>query len=145
MNLTEDIVLKTDDLHYLTKDQAWHYKVLPKNKINQTLSLYCEDISDINTLSAELEILLGLEIKLDPIHSGQIARLLSKYYLKENAAHGSAQLYIANNADDFLINLIGEAKNLKSSDIHVESYEHKCRVRIRIDGMMVERYLLKRD
>ena len=43
------------------------------------------------------------------------------------------------------MNLIQEAKNLKSSDIHIESYENKCRVRIRIDGMMVERYLLKRD
>jgi type IV pilus assembly protein PilB len=145
MNLTEDLVLRTDDLHWLTKDQAWHYKVLPKNKANQSLLLYCEETSDIKTLSAELEILLGLEIKLEPIPAGQIARLLSKYYLKENATQGSAQLYIANNADDFLVNLIGEAKNLKSSDIHIESYEHKCRVRIRIDGMMVERYLLKRD
>jgi general secretion pathway protein E/type IV pilus assembly protein PilB len=145
MNLTEDIILRTDDLHWLTKDQAWHYKVLPKNKTSQSLSLYCEETSDINNLSAELEILLGLEIKLDPIPERQIARLLSKYYLKENTAQSSAQLYIANNADDFLINLIGEAKNLKSSDIHIESYEHKCRVRIRIDGMMVERYLLKRD
>ena len=145
MNLTEDIVLQTDNLHWLKKDQAWHYRVLPKSKNGQGLLLYCEETVDKNTLSAELEILLGLDISLDPIPAGQIARLLSKYYLKENAAHGSAQMYIANNADDFLINLIGEAKNLKSSDIHIESYENKCRVRIRIDGMMVERYLLKRE
>jgi type IV pilus assembly protein PilB len=85
-----------------------------------------------------------LEIDLYPIPVTQIARLLSKYYIKDNAIQGSSQMQI-NNADDFLMNLIGEAKNLKSSDIHVESYEHKCRVRIRIDGMMVERYLLKRD
>ncbi|WP_428331753.1 GspE/PulE family protein [Mucilaginibacter sp.] len=41
--------------------------------------------------------------------------------------------------------MIGEARNLNSSDIHIESYEHKCRVRIRVDGMMVERRLLKRE
>jgi len=54
-------------------------------------------------------------------------------------------LQINHHEDDFLVGLIGEAKNLKSSDIHIESYENKCRVRIRIDGMMVERYLLKRE
>ncbi|HJP62269.1 MAG TPA: GspE/PulE family protein, partial [Mucilaginibacter sp.] len=105
---------------------------------------YCEDSADKHALLAELEILLGLDIALDPISATQVAKLLSKYYLKENAAQGSKQI-ATHNVDDFLVNLIGEAKNLKSSDIHIESYEHKCRVRIRIDGMMVERYLLKRD
>jgi len=145
MNLTEDISIKTDHLHWLTKDQAWHYKVLPKNKTDYRITLYCVSGIDSNSLIAELEILLGIEVNLDPIPERQIAKLLSKYYLKENAAQGSSQLQDTHNADNFLANLIGEAKNLKSSDIHIESYEHKCRVRVRIDGMMVERYLLKRD
>jgi len=145
MNLTEDIVILTDNIHWLTKDQAWHYRVLPKDRTEKQFSLYCGDGANTMDLSAELEILLGLEIKLHPIPSNQIAKLLSKYYIKDNAAQGSAHLQINHREDDFLMNLIGEAKNLKSSDIHIESYENKCRVRIRIDGMMVERYLLKRD
>jgi len=144
MNLTEDITLLTENIHLLTKDQAWHYRVLPKNKANDLFLLYCEEGADQNALSSELEILLNQEIRLEPIPATQIARLLSKYYLKDNAAQGSSQVQISN-ADNFLVNLIQEAKNLKSSDIHIESYENKCRVRIRIDGMMVERYLLKRD
>jgi type IV pilus assembly protein PilB len=145
MNLTEDIVILTEHIHWLTKDQAWHYRVLPNSRTVKEFSLYCEDGIDINNLSAELEILLGLEVKLNPIPASQVARLLSKYYIKDNAMQGSTQLQINHQEDDFLMNLIGEAKNLKSSDIHIESYENKCRVRIRIDGMMVERYLLKRD
>lgn len=144
MNLTEEITLLTENIHWLTKDQAWHYRILPKNRTSENFTLYCEDSVALPELSSELEILLGLEIKLEPMPSQQIARLLSKYYIKDNAAQGSTQLRL-NNTDDFLNNLIEEAKNLKSSDIHIESYEHKCRVRIRIDGMMVERYLLKRD
>ncbi|MCC8427240.1 GspE/PulE family protein [Mucilaginibacter sp. UR6-11] len=144
MNLTEEIVLSTDNVHLLTKDQAWHYRVLPKDKSADQFILYCENSADAEALSAELEILLGITVRLEPIAVELIARLLSKYYIKDNAIQGSAQLQ-GNNADDFLINLIQEAKNLKSSDIHIESYENKCRVRIRIDGMMVERYLLKRD
>lgn len=144
MNLTEDIVLLTENIHWLTKDQAWHYRVLPKNKADDHFLLYCDQTADKNALIPELEILLNLTVKLCPIPASQIARLLSKYYIKDNAAPGAAQFQI-NNADNFLMNLIQEAKNLKSSDIHIESYENKCRVRIRIDGMMVERYLLKRE
>jgi len=145
MNLTEEITLLTDDIHWLTKDQAWHYRVLPKRKTSESFTLYCEETADTAGLLAELEILLGLSIKLEPIAVHQVAKLLSKYYIKDNAAQSSTQLQLSNNADDFLNNLIQEAKNLKSSDIHIESYEHKCRIRIRIDGMMVERYLLKRE
>ena len=145
MNLTEEITLVTDNLHLLTKDQAWHYRVLPKSRLNGQFTLYCEDTADLNELAAELEILLGTQVKLEPVAAVQIARLLSKYYIKENAAQGAAQYQVSHNPDDFLMNLIQEAKNLKSSDIHIESYENKCRVRIRIDGMMVERYLLKRE
>jgi len=145
MNLEEEITLLTDNLHWLTKDQAWHYRVLPKAKSKDKFTLYCEDGTAVFGLAAELEILLGLEISLEAIPASQVARLLSKYYIKENSAQGSTQLHISHNADDFLNNLIQEAKNLKSSDIHIESYEEKCRVRIRIDGMLVERYLLKRE
>lgn len=144
MNTTHDIVLVTEHLHRLTKDQAWHYRVLPKNISGTYFQLYCEENADQHALVSELEVLLDFPIELEAIPQHQIARLLSKYYIKDNAAQGSSQLQI-NNPENFLVNLITEAKNLKSSDIHIESYENKCRVRIRIDGMMVERYLLKRD
>lgn len=144
MNRTEEITLLRDNVHLLTKDQAWHYRVLPKDKAADHYLLYCEAGADQNALLSELEILLNQQIRLEPVPPAQIARLLSKYYLKDNAAHGSSQMQISN-ADNFLVNLIQEAKDLKSSDIHIESYENKCRVRIRIDGMMVERYLLDRD
>ncbi len=145
MNLNEQITLLTENIHWLTTDQAWHYRVLPKKRTNERLQLYCEDSADRNELQAELEIMFGLEIDLDPIPVTQVARLLSKYYLKDNTPQGLKQFALSNNPDDFLNNLIQEAKALKSSDIHIESYENKCRVRIRIDGMMVERYLLKRE
>jgi type IV pilus assembly protein PilB len=145
MNLNENIALLTENIHWLTTDQAWHYRVLPKNRTHERLQLYCEDSIDRDELQAELEIMFGLEIDLDPIPVTQIARLLSTYYLKENALQGVKQFAFSNDPDDFLNNLIQEAKALKSSDIHIESYENKCRVRIRIDGMMVERYALKRE
>lgn len=145
MNITPEITLLTEHVHLLTKEQAWHYRVLPRGAYVDSIELYCGESDDRVALSDELEVLLGKDVQLFPIADEAVARLLSKYYIKDNALQGSAQLTPSNNADDFLVNLIQEAKSLKSSDIHIESYEHKCRVRIRIDGMMVERYLLKRD
>ncbi|QEM09151.1 GspE/PulE family protein [Mucilaginibacter rubeus] len=141
----EEIFLLTENLHLLSKEQAWHYRVLPERGTELLMELYCEAGVDEGSLAAELEVLLGKEILLKPVPVTTVARLLSKYYLRENAAEGTAQLQMSRHADDFLENLISEAKSLKSSDIHIEKYEHKCRVRIRIDGNMVERYLLKNE
>lgn len=143
--ISDNPILTSDQVHLLTKEQAWHYRVVPKAADNLLLQLYCEESSDQQGLKGELEILFGKEIVLHAVSEGVVAKLLSKYYMKDNALEGSLQIQSSYNADDFLVNLIKEAKTLKSSDIHIESYESKCRVRIRIDGMMVERYLLKRD
>ena len=145
MEHVADIVLLTENLHLVNKEQAWHYRVLPKAKSEKSLVLFCDENAQLGNLQAELEIVLGQAITLDPISAIDISRLLSKYYLKENASASPAQLHYKYDEDDFLVTLISEAKNLKSSDIHIESYENKCRVRIRIDGLMVERYLLERE
>lgn len=145
MNTDLQIVLLTEHIHILTKDMAWHYRVLPKGSAHGHVWLYCDDDVDTDALAAELEVLLGIAVSLEPIAAADISRLLSKYYIKDTTIKGSAQVSVHHDEDNFLMNLIGEAKNLKSSDIHIERYENKCRVRIRIDGNMVERYLLKED
>lgn len=54
----------------------------------------------------------------------------------------SFQYYYNGEADQFLNHLISEAKSLGSSDIHIETFEETSRVRIRIDGALIQRYLL---
>ncbi|MCJ8212043.1 GspE/PulE family protein [Mucilaginibacter sp. RS28] len=143
MSSAAEIVLTADQLHWLTKDQAWHYRVLPFERRDHTLTLYCEATADRFNLQEELELLTGLGINLVPLANADIDKYLSKYYLKDQAT-ASPQLQQQQD-EDFLRQLIQEARNLKSSDIHIEIYEQKCRVRVRIDGLMVERYLLKQD
>lgn len=145
MAVAEEIILLTENLHWLKKEAAWHYRVLPCSRSDNQLTLYCEQDADQESLAAELETLLGFEVILKPIDASRIAVLLSRYYIQQQAGREKAAAPGHHNADDFLKDLIREAKNLKSSDIHIESYENKCRVRIRVDGMMVERYLLKKD
>ncbi|PHK15531.1 general secretion pathway protein GspE, partial [Nostoc linckia z15] len=46
---------------------------------------------------------------------------------------------------DFLEKLLSEARSLKSSDIHFEAYEDMARIRLRIDGQLIERYRLETE
>ena len=131
-------------LHEISTEQAWHYRVIPVAYQNDLLELYCDLEADTETLGDELEILLGKNISLEPTAPEKVSKLLQQYYLKEQTAAGIENLDHEPSSDDFLNKLISEARKLKSSDIHIEAYEEKCRVRIRIDGMLIERYLLSR-
>lgn len=42
------------------------------------------------------------------------------------------------------MSLIGEALRDYASDIHLEPYEERCRIRLRIDGKLTERYVVER-
>jgi type IV pilus assembly protein PilB len=139
--IKQEITLLTENIHWLKSEQAWHYQVLPRERNDKRLSLYCLDGVDRISLAAELEILLGRSVELHPLAAEEIAQLLSKYYVR----HEEHRKPKGSSTDDFLKELIEEARSFKSSDIHIESYENKCRVRLRIDGMMVERHLLKRE
>lgn len=131
-------------IHAISKEQAWHYRILPKDNGSAGLVLLCDEDADIAQLGDELEVVLGKNISLEKQPLPVISMLLNKHYLKENGQHQFQKVASAIEGDGFLNDLIREARSLKSSDIHIEIYEEKCRVRIRIDGMMVERYILKK-
>lgn len=145
MSLFEEITLRSTAIHLISREQAWHYRILPKEDEADQLTFYCELDADEYSLSAELEIILGKPIELEKLSNDEITRLLSIYYFKEQGKRELRASTFSTGGSEFLENLIREAKDLKSSDIHIETYENKCRVRVRIDGMMVERYLLKKD
>jgi type IV pilus assembly protein PilB len=131
-------------LDLCSREQAWHYRILPKGNTDAGLVLLCDDTQPINDLSDELDIVLGKRVILEPLPAEEISILLNQHYPKENGQHQFQKMTLAIEGDGFLNDLIREARTLKSSDIHIEIYEEHCRVRIRIDGMMVERYALKR-
>lgn len=139
------ISVDTAAVHSLTVAQAWHYRIFPASVSADGLELYCEENAELLPLAEELEVLMGKPVVLRPVAAAVLARLLNQYYLKEEVQQGAGQLNHDAASDSFLEQLIGEAKRLKSSDIHVERYEEKCRVRIRIDGTLVERYLLSKS
>lgn len=145
MSLSKEILLATELIHLVSREQAWHYRILPMESLPGHIAFYCDESVDEQALLAELEVVMGMEIRLEKLPVEEVSRLLSTYYFKENKSYGVQEMSQAIGNTDFLSKLIDEARSLKSSDIHIEIYENKCRARVRIDGMMVERYLLNKD
>lgn len=140
--------IKTETLQALTAEQAWHYRVIPIESQNETIQCLVDQNQDQDDVLLELEVLLGKEIELTPTLSANIQTLLSTHYRKGKTLEQKAknvQQLATDNEKEFLSSLIEEARQLGSSDIHLEPYEKQCRVRLRIDGVLIERYKLEKS
>ena len=146
----EPLVIAAELLPLLNAQLAWYYRVVPYSATAHELELYTEPDRATPALAEELEVLLGRPICLRPAPVAPIERTLNKYFRRQNTAGAAAPGPAAAvskavaASDDFLLQLLQEARNLGSSDIHIEVYAAKARIRIRIDGQLVERYHLPR-
>ena len=139
----EELHINLDDLKLVNAQQAWHYRIIPQ-RMNGHLLCYTDREGGMQETREELEMLTGMEVAMAMLPQATIGKYLSKYYLQEEVKQPvDAGRHLGESADS-LSELIGEARRLKSSDIHLETYEDRCRVRIRIDGLMIERYRLEK-
>lgn len=146
MYTTDEILLTTDLLQLLTPEQAWHYSIIPCSATDSLLEFYASLSGNTADLKEELEVFFGKQIQLIETEPDLVLRTLGKYYRKKEIRDkNSAQATVLHKSDDFLVQLITGANEIGSSDIHIEAYEEKCRIRIRVDGKLIERYILKRD
>ncbi len=132
-----DKPIKTELQQLISAEQAHHYRIIPAYKQNGTLQFFT-DSSDCSSLTSELGIILGKEIDLIAETSENIQKSLYQNYRKKESTT-SKELHFTN---DFLMDIIQEAKAIGSSDIHFEVFEQKSRVRFRIDGKLIERFLI---
>lgn len=140
--MSNAININQQTISLITSKQAWHYRIVPGEHSNGSLHFYADRDFPYANLEDELEMLTGKKIFLEKIAGEEIQLLLESYYQRDQEDSRQQNSYYHGDADAFLHHLISEAKNLHSSDIHIEIFEETCRVRIRIDGMLVQRYLL---
>jgi type IV pilus assembly protein PilB len=131
----------------ISVDQAWFYGIVPEKFENNVLHLCIGDHQPLNDLQQELEIILGQPVRLTTIPQQQVEKSLQELYPKttSNVAQASAQAVKLNvHSEGFLELLVNEAKNLNSSDIHIETYDDKCRIRFRMDGVLIDRHKINK-
>ncbi len=130
------------EIHQLIRsDLAWHYRVLPKEKTEDNMTFYIDETVDQGLTKEELEALLGTRVVFEPMTPTDIQRNLGRYYRNTNAEDEKITF---DARTDFVDRLIQEANKLGSSDIHIEIFAEKARVRIRIDGNLIQRYTIDR-
>ncbi len=134
--MESNYTIPTNLLQILSSEQAYHYKIIPVEAHNGALVFKSEAPSD--NLKKELCIVFGKAIELLPETPENINRYLSTNFRKQSLNNTEDLHYTT----DFLEKLLLSAKNIGSSDIHFEPYEHKCRVRFRIDGKLKAHFVI---
>lgn len=131
-----------DVKNQLSVDQAWYYQIIPVKNDTNSLHVLIEKKRKTNELKQELEIILGKNVELEETEEETISKLLQSHYPRssnQNSQPGD-NLPVSVGNGNFLETLIREAKNLRSSDIHIETYGEKCRIRFRVDGVLIDRH-----
>lgn len=142
MSTIQHIELEAELQQLIRSDLAWHYRILPKAQSDGSTTFFIDETMDIEFTREELTALLGTDIELELCSKETIQRSLGKYY-RNTDAEDSKISFDANT--DFVDRLIQEANRLGSSDIHIEIYGEKARIRIRIDGNLIQRFSIAKE
>lgn len=141
--MADELIIRKDFLELLTPTVAWNYYIIPKFKENNTITFYGE--KNTGSFIEELELLTGMNVKIDLQEKELIHKGLVRYYPLKQKKQAVTYENFSSNFEDFLPKIIQEARLHNSSDIHVEAFENTSRIRFRIDGNLVERYQFGKD
>ena len=137
--------------------------LFPLSKIDKTLVVVFSDPSNLNLID-NLHNLTGCKIQPVVAPKTNIKEALNKFFdnkeIIDNLVYdmsfdvagfddGPAIDLDKDTSKDPVISFVNlmfmDAIRLKSSDIHIESYESDCRIRYRIDGILHEKHNLPKD
>jgi len=119
----------------ITVEQAFHYRIVPKEVQDGTL-LLMTDTETSEDFKAELLLVLNAPVELTKTDSNTLQNYLTANYRKGKQSNGGELRF----TPDFLEDILWTAKEMDSSDIHFEPYEQHCRIRFRLDGKLVEHF-----
>lgn len=137
--------IATEIIQRLSPALAWDYRLLPYAEGDNILHCYTDETDGDKSL--ELEVLHGIRIRMEKVSTGRLEKLLHQYYRQQRAGVESVSLSVGDisSGQGFLAGLIEEAFDMYASDIHIEPYEQRCRVRFRLDGKLIERYVIRKS
>jgi type IV pilus assembly protein PilB len=162
INLGE-VVIPPSIIELVPESVARENAVLPLGEDDGALTIIISDPYDVDTLD-KLRFILDRKVEIALAPRESILEAINRYYGQTEAESADSMLQeFTDTAIDFtetmsessqadesvdensapivrLVHLIiSEAVQLRASDIHVEPFENRVRVRYRIDGMLVER------
>lgn len=136
--------ISTELIQQFTSSQAWEYLLVPKSMDGTILECYGDSARDYTSQLIEIKVLYNFDVKVCGIDLQMLQKLLSQYYRIDEHIPNSQKRSIneIRYGQGFLKSLIDEAFGCYASDIHIETYDGHCRIRFRIDGKLIERYVV---
>ena len=160
----DDTPIPPDIVELLPESVARENKILPLAEEDEALKVLASDPLDLETFD-KLRFILNRKIEIALAPKARILEAINKYYGQIEGESADSMLQeFTDTAIDFteteadtdagddgpvdensapvvkLVQLmISEAVQLRASDIHVEPFEDRIRIRYRIDGVLVER------
>lgn len=133
----------TDLKQLITPEQAHFYRIIPYQKSEDCIIFLTDSIQNVEDFKKEVELILGFKSQIINLETVQIDRLLALHYsiTEQSNFKSRRDRYPL----DFVESLVAEAIRLKGSDIHIEPMEIDCRIRIRLNGELQERYKISRN
>lgn len=133
------LTISPEVISLIPSEMARNFQVVPLKLENNCLTVMGVGQPDIS-FREEMELILGYEIQFVAEKNDVVSRTIEKYYqIKTENKEAQFELN-ANEDQDFIAKIISDAKSYGSSDIHFEIYEDKARIRIRVDGVLREKY-----
>lgn len=136
--------IPTEIIQTFSTSEVLKYHIIPYETegINE-LKCYGKEGMDYKSILNEIKIIYGFTITLTLLSEDEFDKGVNLYYRHGKTSQSGINISQIGNAD-FINSLIEEADAIRSSDIHIEPYEKQCRIRMRIDGRLIERYIIKK-
>ena len=124
--------IPTEILRLLTAQEAAEYRLVPFAREAGRIRCYGETGHDYTAAAEELEVLYGWQVEVVPIAADDLQRLLLQHYRPgaQTASAAAGRTAEIGQGRQFLFALVGEALRDNASDIHLEPYEQRCRIRL---------------
>lgn len=148
--------INTKAIYLVSESIARKYNLIPIDVENNELTVAMSDPLNIFAID-DIRLITNMNIKIVLSTKSVIERAINKFYTKEGTRKVIEEFeesFITTSIGDLdeeelsdvnsapvvkLVNsIISQAIIMKSSDIHIEPFEHNIRVRIRIDGDLQE-------
>lgn len=154
----KDIAIADEVIKAVPARFVWHYKFAPLKIKGKTLTVAVSDPSAV-WLMEDLKLHLGYDVERVLATEDEILRVIRRYYgvgaetieeilTQENRVKQEQPKYeniedVERTAQDAsvikLVNqILSEAVNVRATDIHIEPFRDKVRVRQRIDGILYD-------
>lgn len=130
----------------ITSALAHQYRIVPFESDGAAIRCYSDKIS-ADAIS-EIRVVFGKKLEIILLKKDEVDNLLNTYYKINGTVNRSRSVDLSKgftHTNDFLFDLIEEAFTSNASDIHIEAYEEACRIRLRIDGKLIQKYSLAKE